>query len=83
MTQLLRATAWLLIAIGTVLSGFLLYGFAYAFVVPDPSGSPDARGMALSFSFLGLVVVGLPTLIAGVMLLWFANRREKNRGQSI
>ncbi len=72
MKQLARALGWFLIAVATIVGGLLLYSFFHALVTPDPTGSPDVRGMATSLSLLVFVVVALPALGIGWLLCGLA-----------
>ena len=69
--KLLRIIGWLITIAGIVISLFAACGLGYAIIVPDTSGSPDARGMLLGSSLTVLLVIGLPFLVVGSVLLAF------------
>jgi hypothetical protein len=82
--RLLRVLGWVITIAGIAISLFAAFGLGYAIIVPDTSGSPDARGMLLGSSLVVLLVVGLPTLLVGAILLAFGRvSSDEKPGQSI
>ena len=75
MRQILEALGWLIVAIGTLIIGVLIYSLGYAILVPDTSGSPDARGMIHGLSVVGIFLVGLPTSLIALLLIQSSKRR--------
>jgi hypothetical protein len=69
--RLLRVLGWIVTIAGIAISLLAAWGLGYAIIVPDTSGSPDARGMLLGSSLVVLLVGGLPTLVVGAALLAF------------
>ena len=77
---MLNGLAWIVIAIGVVLGCLCIYSLGYALIVPDTSGSPDARGMVFGASMLGLFFIALPLQLIGLALLLLAMRMKGHRG---
>ena len=75
MRQILEALGWLAVAIGTLITGALIYSLGYAVLVPDTSGSPDARGMIHGLSLVGIFLFGLPT----ALIAWTLVQRSKKK----
>ena len=69
MRKILEALGWLIVAIGALITGVLIYSLGYAILVPDTGGSPDARGMIHGLSVVGIVLVGLPTSLIAWLLI--------------
>jgi hypothetical protein len=66
---------WVVGSLGAILAGIFLIALCYATLVPDTSGSPDARGMAAGLSILGLVA-GVLMLAAGSLVVSLSKKRE-------
>ena len=66
---------WVVGSLGAVLAGIFLIAFCYASLVPDTSGSPDARGMATALSIVGLIA-GVLMLAAGSLVVSLSKKRE-------
>ena len=75
MRQILEAFGWLIVAIGTLITGALIYSLGYAILVPDTSGSPDARGMAHGLSVVGIILFGLPTSLIAWLLIQSSKKK--------
>jgi hypothetical protein len=65
----LRALGWCVTGAGLLIAGFAGALMLYALVVPDSSGSPDARGMSFGASLAIFLLFGLPTILVGGVLL--------------
>lgn len=66
---------WVVGSLGAALAGIFLIAFCYATLVPDTSGSPDARGMVTGLSIVGLVA-GVLMLAAGSLVVSLSKKRE-------
>jgi hypothetical protein len=77
MRQFFRALGWLIAIAGGLVSLLACLGMAFALLVPDTNGSPDASGMQFGASLVLLLIVGLPVSIVGAVVLWLAGERDK------
>jgi hypothetical protein len=84
MRQFLRVVGWLITSAGILFSLLACWGLIYTLVVPDTSGSPDARGMLFGSSLFLLLIIGLPVVTLGAIVLGFTRKRPPvDAGQSI
>uniref|UniRef100_UPI00105F4EE7 hypothetical protein n=1 Tax=Cognatilysobacter terrigena TaxID=2488749 RepID=UPI00105F4EE7 len=67
--KLVRIAGWLIIALGVAISLVALWAIGYSLLVPDASGSPDARGMLMGSGIFSLLIGGVPTFVVGVGVL--------------
>ena len=67
--KLVKLAGWLIVALGGVISLIALWAIGYSLLVPDTSGSPDARGMLMGSGIFGLLVGGVPTFAVGAGVL--------------